>query len=1126
MSNPSLCGAATKRRSTALRGAKWDYAEAAYRNGDYDLGLSLLDSGDPRHLPLIEKLVDGLSQREKRNARLKLFRRLVTAAVVIIIVGMTASAYIINNKRNEADVQRKLADAQRKVADDQRKVANVERDIAKRERTKAFDAQMLAEEREREADEARTEMQLARDEAKYESYLSMIGLAKARIDGNEFDDARRILTEVQTSSPERSPAWEWRYLWQQANQSRSSLSFGSGVIDLATDDRGKFVLSVGSDGSVHRTGLIDSELDSAPSKFIWQRDDATCVALGGERRWAAIGTQSGDVVLADPVTGQTSRVLSGHRSKVTDAQFLPDGRLLTSSTDRTVALWDPNQEQRLGECWHIAPVVALASRQPESDGPVVMVAAVSDSNSGRVVGWQLDSGNFERLGEFLRHENPIVSVALSQDGILAASGDSGGSVALWRPQDLGKTNFEGAIKNAIARIQNDADEDGDLVSSRLSTSPSLAYWPAHADGVSAIAFDDCNDMLLTGSDDYTINAWSISDHSLQYALRGHGGWVKALAFSADGPGPDQQLVLSGSIDGTLRTWRRPSEQPTLLSTTREINASNEADASERENQLHGGEILAARLNPAGDRLISASRDHTARVLGIDRKTMAFREIAQFDTDDQSSNALSEGTEFLAMSTRLGPFGRRLFIGSADSTIRIWDVEIATQLGSLSGTGLNQAFALSSNGHRLLSGSSKTDAKAILWNVDPRLKHPQELHRLGGHDQAVTAFAMTSDGGILVTGDSAGRILVWDGATGQQSGQPIDLFRGFRINDLAIASDDRSLWVASDAGQLAEIDLRTRLRGRTLDQDGFVTALSLSPRGDYAVTITTNTLKNLFVTTATSWDLSTQKGRRLDQVEAELSESGQSTGSNAQIKSVRFGNSGDQIIISRTGKGGRSGRVSIVRRDDLSAKSFDLPSSIGALETAFLYGQNQLITLNGEAAFRWSVDGKEKIKSYRPQAAVTGACFTSDGKIAATASRSVRLWTTDSGAAIGKLENPHRGGVTSLDVSNRVDHSGYLFVTTGVNEPAARLWSWKDRETGFRPAGELFIEGTTVRIARFAPDGDHIMLAGDDGSIQIQSLDDPSSKFQWDLPENSFATCCAFSNDGHYLAVGHRTNWPG
>lgn len=1128
-----------------LAKCKIDYASAAYQNGDYDLGLSLLDSGDPSHVTLIEKLKDGIAQRELRAGRLILFRRLAVASLLIILIGGSVALYVINKEKSEVENQRGIAVMQRDEATRQKGLADIateqavaakelahqketEATIAKDEAVEqkkiatlnedlAIEAQIAAEEsaaKEKlqaelaKASEAKADLE--RGKAEYESYLSQIGLAKARIDENEFDDARRILTAVRNMHPERSPAWEWRYLWQQANQSQSLLGFDAGVIDLAADPSGEFVIAVCSDGTVHRANLIGGMLDASEATWTWQSGEATCVALRTDGELIAIGTRLGAVTLVDPATGKTVRQLSGHASQVTDAEFLPDGRLLTGSTDRTVALWDPNQKQRLAECWHIAPVLALAARQPDSDEAAVVIAAVSDAKSGRVAGWRLASDDFQSIGEFVSHDHPIVSVALSKDGTLAASGDTRGNVFLWSPEDLQQTDFEGAIKDAITRIREDTEQDAQMISSSSNSSPARDHWQAHPDAISAIAFDETGEMLLTGSDDYTIRAWKVSDHSSLYSLRGHGGWVRALAlvFSAG-----EQHVLSGSVDGTLRSWIQPALDPVTLTTNRSTQSP------ERENQLHGDEILAARLDRSGTKLISASRDHTARILGIDRKTMSFRELARINTKDSSSNELNEGTEFLAMSTHLDQFGKRLFIGSADSTIRIWDVESGVQLGSLNGTGLNNAFALSSDGRRLLSGSSRVDAKAILWDVDRRLDQPRVLYRFGGHKQAVTAYAASSDGRLLVTGDRGGRILIWDGETGKQIEQPIDLFSGFRINELAIAPDDRSLWVASDTGQLTEIDLRTRVAGRRLDHDGFVTGFSLSPRGNQVVTLSSETSGDSFDTTALWWDLTTLERRPLDRIEAKLDDSGQSTGSNARINSVRFGNRGSYVVICRQGKGGRSGRVSIIQVADMETKSFELPDRIGAPETGFLSGRNQLITLNGEAAFRWSLDGMVHEKSYRPHAAVTNACFSPDGKIAATASRSVRLWNTETGEGIDKLENPHQGGIRSLDFSSRVDDSGYLFATTGDDASGARLWTWKDRETGFRLERELGIDGTTIEIVRFAPDGRHLMLAATSGAITIESLDDPASIFQWKLPSGLSATCAAFSADGRYLGIG-------
>jgi WD40 repeat protein len=542
------------------------------------------------------------------------------------------------------------------------------------------------------------------------------------------------------------------------------------------------------------------------------------------------------------------------------------------------------------------------------------------------------------------------------------------------------------------------------------------------------------------------------------------------------------------------------------------------ETRQRESQLHRDEILAARFDASGTRVITASRDHTAKVFGIDPNTMSIRKIASINTGLRDSSELNEGTDFLAMSAQSDTSGKRLFVGSADSTIRIWDVDSGIELGSLTGTGLNNAFALSRDGRYLLSGSSRPDAKAILWNVASDLDQPIAVHRLGGHDQAVTAFAISSDGGILVTGDRSGRCQVWDNASGMRVGEPIDRFRGFRINELAISSDDASLWVATDIGQLTEIDLISRERRRQLEHDGFVTSFSLSPNGDRAVTVSTLTSTKSMVTSATLWDLRTGNRQPLGRVEAELDQTGQSTGSQARINSARFSRDGSRVVICRQGIGGRVGQVTIEDLASSTNKTFGLPPQIGAPEVGLMLGTNRLITLNGEAAFRWSIEGMIHEKSYRPHAAVTNACFSPDDSIAATASRSIRLWDTRTGESIDKLENPHGGAITSLDFSNRVDTDGLVFASSGA-DGSARLWTWKDRETGFRERRELGNGATAIRLVRFTPDGRNVMIAGENGMLQVSSLDDPAATSIRTLPEGLSATCAAFSSDGRFLAVG-------
>ncbi len=231
-----------------LAETKLVHADAAYQNGDFDLGLSLLDEQVPEHQPLIKKLLAGIHERESHAARLSLLRRVAVAMLAFIIVGGSVAMYVINTKRGEAEDARAEAEVARDEAtralagEQQAKIAALaaaqseaaakdealqaaeqeteakktaldalareetakEKAIesAKAEEQAKNDALAAAESEKRAKEEAqrlKVAAENARDAAKiaqrqaesskqraeYEEYVSKIGLAKARLERNE-----------------------------------------------------------------------------------------------------------------------------------------------------------------------------------------------------------------------------------------------------------------------------------------------------------------------------------------------------------------------------------------------------------------------------------------------------------------------------------------------------------------------------------------------------------------------------------------------------------------------------------------------------------------------------------------------------------------------------------------------------------------------------------------------------------------------------------------------------------------------------------------------------------------------------------------------------------------------------
>jgi WD40 repeat protein len=72
----------------------------------------------------------------------------------------------------------------------------------------------------------------------------------------------------------------------------------------------------------------------------------------------------------------------------------------------------------------------------------------------------------------------------------------------------------------------------------------------HSGSVTSVAFSPDGSLIASGSRDYTIKLWRVSDGALVATLRGHTDWVNSVAFS-----PDGSLIASGSDDRTIRLWR-------------------------------------------------------------------------------------------------------------------------------------------------------------------------------------------------------------------------------------------------------------------------------------------------------------------------------------------------------------------------------------------------------------------------------------------------------------------------------------------------------------------------------------------------------------------------------------------
>ena len=112
------------------------------------------------------------------------------------------------------------------------------------------------------------------------------------------------------------------------------------------------------------------------------------------------------------------------------------------------------------------------------------------------------------------------------------------------------------------------------------------------------------------------------------------------------------------------------------------------------------------------------------------------------------------------SVAFSPDGTRIVTGSRDQTAKVWDARTGTPLLELKGhTGRVSDVAFSPDGTRIVTGSA--DGTAKVWDA----RTGTALLELKGHTGAVTSVAFSPDGTRIVTGSRDRTAKVWDARTG-------------------------------------------------------------------------------------------------------------------------------------------------------------------------------------------------------------------------------------------------------------------------------------------------------------------------------------------------------------------------
>jgi len=281
------------------------------------------------------------------------------------------------------------------------------------------------------------------------------------------------------------------------------------------------------------------------------------------------------------------------------------------------------------------------------------------------------------------HEDQVLGVAVDPAGARALTAGLDSTVRIW---DLARQRAEAtlaghdggvtAVAFAGPNRALSAGRDRTVRLWDLAARQPLAVLEGHADTVMSVVATPDGARAASAAADGTVRLWDLRRKAPARVLEGHGAPVAAVRLS-----PDGQVVASAGWDGTARLWDAESGAALGALEGHEANvtavalhadgrlASGGADGTvrlwdartrrtERVLSGHEGEVTGLAFTPDGRFLLSASRDHSARVWDL-RRAAAVRTLSHPD---------------LVLGLALTPVASLLVTACADRCARLWHLD--------------------------------------------------------------------------------------------------------------------------------------------------------------------------------------------------------------------------------------------------------------------------------------------------------------------------------------------------------------------------------------------------------------------------------------------------------------------
>lgn len=467
---------------------------------------------------------------------------------------------------------------------------------------------------------------------------------------------------------------------------------------------------------------------------------------------------------------------------------------------------------------------------------------------------------------------------------------------------------------------------------------------------------------------------------------------------------------------------------------------------------------------------------------------------------------------------------RIFSGSLDRTLRLWDVQTGELISTIETPGAILNVALSADGTKGVSSSADetaaddandtVDRMIRVWNLELGL----ELAHFAPESGFVRAVDFSPDGRYIASGTwnaaDGGVVQLWSLSSNRLERRFFGAHRDV-ITQVRFNSDGTRLLSASWDQTLVVWDVQTGVeRMRLASHDDRILSVAFGPTEDYVLVGTGNIGNNIPDPARDNardpavwvWDLAQSRAQMR-----------MMTGAQDWIWAVAVSPDG-RYTAGTTGPfrppQDREADTSIYLWDSQTGE--EVRRFIGHTDTVtavrFLPDGQHIASASWDGTIRiWSIDDDEPVRTvFRHDERVLSLDISPDGTrgLSASSDRTIRLWDIASSRELVRFEGH------TADVNSAVFSPDGRTIASVSSDMTVRLWDVLSGDEIRRFDGHT----ASVAGAAFSPDGTMLLTTAWDGTARLWDVNTGQELRQL-IGHNGAVFGPSFSPDGQYALTG-------